>query len=219
MSRASKHIYHPQGNADSFKTVEATLDELQFGSTAKIGGDVGSTNNRLVRASGTGGKTIKGSGADLDDSGNLTISGTATIGGAITSGGTAVPVVATAAQYQANTSGNLALLPSIVWTAAGYTALTDAATISVDMSTGINFSVTIAGNRTLGNPSNAKVGQSGVIKVTASGATRTIDRSANYKSSTISWPISIASGQTAYLSYFVDGTSSILVTGVLNNPT
>jgi hypothetical protein len=45
-------------------------------------------------------------------------------------------------------------------------ALTDAATIAVDMSVGNNFSVTLGGNRTLGNPTNLNAGQSGVIFIT-----------------------------------------------------
>lgn len=45
-------------------------------------------------------------------------------------------------------------------------ALTDAATIAVDMGTANNFSVTLAGNRTLGNPTNLLAGQSGVIFIT-----------------------------------------------------
>ena len=48
-------------------------------------------------------------------------------------------------------------------------ALTDAATIAVDMSVGNNFSVTLGGNRTLGNPTNLTAGQSGVIFITQDG--------------------------------------------------
>lgn len=44
--------------------------------------------------------------------------------------------------------------------------LTDAATIAVDMSVGNNFSVTLGGSRTLGNPTNLNAGQSGVIFIT-----------------------------------------------------
>lgn len=51
------------------------------------------------------------------------------------------------------------------WTASTELALTDAATITVNMSLFINASVTLAGNRTLDNPSNEKVGQSGCIRV------------------------------------------------------
>lgn len=44
--------------------------------------------------------------------------------------------------------------------------LTDAATIAVDMSLGNNFSVTLGGSRTLGNPTNLNAGQSGIIFIT-----------------------------------------------------
>jgi hypothetical protein len=43
--------------------------------------------------------------------------------------------------------------------------LTDAATIAWDMSTGVNFEVTLGGNRTLGAPSNVPEGQSGMLRV------------------------------------------------------
>jgi len=49
--------------------------------------------------------------------------------------------------------------------AATVTTLTDAATIAVDMSTSNNFTVTLGGNRTLGNPTGLVVGQSGSIFV------------------------------------------------------
>lgn len=47
--------------------------------------------------------------------------------------------------------------------------LTDASTIAVDMSVGNNFSVTLGGNRTLGNPTNLTAGQSGIIFITQDG--------------------------------------------------
>lgn len=46
-----------------------------------------------------------------------------------------------------------------------YITLTDAATVAVDLSLGNNFQVTLAGNRTLGAPTNVVAGQSGVIRV------------------------------------------------------
>jgi len=61
-------------------------------------------------------------------------------------------------------------------------ALTDAATIAVDMANGPNFSVTLAGNRTLGTPTNQVVGMSGFIMVTqdATGS-RTLSYAADWK--------------------------------------
>lgn len=163
--------------------------------------------NNLLVGNGTSNVSLLAPGS----SGNFLVSnGTAWAGTA----------AATAAQYRDDTAGSLALTPSAVWDSADFVALTDAATIAVDLATGFNFSVTIGGNRTLGNPTNTKVGQSGVISVTASGATRTINVSSNWKkTSAIAFPISIASGQTCYISYFVVSSTIILVTGALNNPT
>lgn len=52
--------------------------------------------------------------------------------------------------------------------------LSDAATVATDASLGTKFRVTIAGNRTLGVPSNPTDGQSAKWEVTASGADRTL---------------------------------------------
>lgn len=49
------------------------------------------------------------------------------------------------------------------------TALTDGATITPDFALANNFSVTLAGNRTLANPTNLVVGQSGSIFITQDG--------------------------------------------------
>lgn len=71
---------------------------------------------------------------------------------------------ATTAQYQANTANRI-LTTDQVWAAATEIVLTDAATIAVDMSTFINAQVTLGGNRTLGSPTNEKLGQTGVIRI------------------------------------------------------
>ncbi len=46
-----------------------------------------------------------------------------------------------------------------------FTTLTDASTVALDLSLANNYVVTLAGNRTLGNPTNAVAGQQGVILV------------------------------------------------------
>jgi hypothetical protein len=79
---------------------------------------------------------------------------------------------ATVAQHLAGTSNTVALTPNGVWTAAAPVALTDAGTINVDLSSGINFTLTltaaIGATRQLGNLINAKPGQTGWIQVTQS---------------------------------------------------
>lgn len=123
--------------------------------------------------------------------------------------------VATAAQFRAN-SADKVLVTDEYWSAHEVVALIDAATISLNMSAFINASVTITGNRTLGNPSVMKVGQTGCIKVTASGATRTLAKGSSWKSST-TFPISIASGESAYLYYHVFSSTEVIV-DVVNDP-
>jgi hypothetical protein len=76
----------------------------------------------------------------------------------------ALSTVATAAELFSNAASKLVSV-SALWAAQAFVALTDAATIAVDMSTGVNFKVTLAGNRTLGAPTNAKEGQSGVLRI------------------------------------------------------
>lgn len=68
---------------------------------------------------------------------------------------------ASAADYRANTTASKFLNPNGVWNAMSEVTLTDAATISWDMSTGFDFIVTLGGNRIMGAPTNTKVGQKG----------------------------------------------------------
>lgn len=76
-----------------------------------------------------------------------------------------VPVKSTGAKLRAGTDDADFLTAKTVTDAAALVALTDAATIAVDMATGVNFTVTLAGNRTLGAPANAKPGTSGTILI------------------------------------------------------
>jgi hypothetical protein len=57
-----------------------------------------------------------------------------------------------------------------VWASAAEVTLIDLTTIAVDMATFFNATVTLGGNQTLGQPSNTKVGQSGVIRVVQPGS-------------------------------------------------
>jgi hypothetical protein len=61
-----------------------------------------------------------------------------------------------------------------IWAAFVPVALADAATVSIDLSTGINFTLlatsAVGATRMLGNPANAKIGQRGYILFTQDGA-------------------------------------------------
>lgn len=119
------------------------------------------------------------------------------------------------AEFIANTSGR-GLSTDKVWSAADYVSLTDAATIAVDMSTGINFTVTIGGNRTLGNPTNTKNGQSGVIVVTedATGG-RTLAFGSNWKfAGGTAFNIDTTANRVNVISYIVKDSTTIYATGL-----
>lgn len=124
---------------------------------------------------------------------------------------------ATAAQFQANTADK-ALSTDQTWSAADYETLTDAATISVDMGTFINATVTLGGNRTLGNPTNTKNGQTGVIEVVQDGTgSRTLSFGSNYKFAGGSAPtLTTTASAKDYLFYQVVSSTFILITSTLD---
>jgi len=113
-----------------------------------------------------------------------TISGAATFGGATTFSGastfgstTTFSGAATFANTSnfsgASTFGSASTFSGLVTAQAGAVAvidtLTDAATITPDLASGCNFTVTLGGNRTLANPSNITAGQSGSIFIIQDG--------------------------------------------------
>jgi hypothetical protein len=96
--------------------------------------------------------------------------------------------------------------------------LTDAATIAVDMGTANNFSVTLAGNRTLGNPTNLLPGQSGIIYITQDGTgSRTLAYSSFWDFSNGTAPtLTTTAGAVDALIYSVR-TSTAIVSVLINN--
>lgn len=76
----------------------------------------------------------------------------------------AAPAAATAAEYVANSAPTKMLTPGAVWSAAGIVTLTDAATVTPNLSLGIDFVWSLgATGRTLANPTGGKPGQKGLI--------------------------------------------------------
>lgn len=138
-------------------------------------------------------------------------------GSDITSGtvGIAYLPEATTAQFRDNTADKL-LSTDQVWAAAAYVSLTDAATIAVDMSTGINFTVTLGGNRTLGAPSNTKAGQAGTILVYQDGTGgRMLGFNSVYKFAAGSaFSIDTTASRLSVLSYLVIDSSNIVLSGL-----
>jgi hypothetical protein len=89
--------------------------------------------------------------------------------------------------------------------------LTDGANIATDLALGNNFSVTLAGNRTLDNPTNVVVGQSGVIKITqdATGS-RTLAYGSNWDFAGGTVPtLTTTANAVDILAYYVDSSTNI----------
>jgi hypothetical protein len=124
---------------------------------------------------------------------------------------------ATAANFRDDTAGKI-LTTDIVWDAAEEVALSDGPTIALDLSTGFNFAVTLTGNRTLGTPTNAKVGQSGYIKVAQDGfGSQTLAFAAEYEFASSTAPtLTTTASAEDMLYYVVISSSRIVITNALD---
>lgn len=100
----------------------------------------------------------------------------------------------------------------------GITPLTDGATITPDFAVRNNFSVTLAGNRTLTNPNNPAVGQSGIIYITQDGTgSRTLAYGSYWKFPGGTAPtLTTTAAAVDALVYTVRSATSITVNSVLN---
>lgn len=116
----------------------------------------------------------------------------------------------TTAEFRANTSGK-ALSTDKVWAAADYVSLTDAATVAVDMSTFVNATVTLGGNRTLGAPSNTKNGQCGLIEIKQDGTgSRTLAYNSAWKFAGGSAPVLTTTASARDLLFYQVISSSVI---------
>lgn len=227
-----------QGNAILVRTTLGAIATL-IGAGGVADGDITNTklanmpaNSVKVRAAATNGvpsdvalaaSQLLGRGATGDVAaiavGNglsITANTIGILDGGVTFVRLATAALATAAQFRSNTA-DLLLVTDRVWASASEVALTDAATIAVDMSLGFRFGVTIAGNRTLGNPTNPKVGQTGSIRVTQDGTGgRTLAFGSNWKfTNGTAATIDTVANRDNLISYEVVSSTFIAVYGVL----
>lgn len=122
-----------------------------------------------------------------------------------------------AADYRANTDDRV-LMTDEVWSAMAEVTLTDAASIALDLSSGFDFTVTLGGNRTLANPTNAKVGQRGRIRVVqdATGS-RTLSFGTSYEfRGGVAAVLTTAANAQDVLYYDVISSTRILISSVLD---
>jgi hypothetical protein len=219
-------------NADVSATAEIAVSKLANGSarqllqTATNGTDVEFTSN--VDVPGT-----------LDVTGVATFDSTSTFVGDATFNGSLIFEGATPDDFELTLSVEdpgadvTVTIPASTTTLAGLAvtqsftkaqrgtpvALTDGATIAVDMSLGNNFSVTLGGNRTLGDPTNVTAGQSGVIVVTQDGTgSRTLAYGGTkYKFAAGTAPtLTTTAAAVDVLAYYCESATRITVTSLLN---
>lgn len=140
--------------------------------------------------------------------------GLASGGGDLSADRTITVSKASASEFRTGTEDGKGLTPKTPWDAAAAVSLTDAGTITVNMANFINAEVTLGGNRTLGNPSNAKPGQSGTIYIVQDGTGgRTLAFSGNWKFAGGSAPsLTTSSGAVDALHYKVRASNFIEAT-------
>lgn len=106
------------------------------------------------------------------------------------------------------------LTPKALFDAAKFQTLTDGATVTPDFGVGLNFKLTIGGNRTLANPTNAKEGQSGVIKVKQDATgTRTLAYGSNWRfpgGAATGAVLSTAANALDVITYVIDETGLVI---------
>lgn len=96
------------------------------------------------------------------------------------------------------------ITPDALFDSAKFQTLTDGASITPNFGAGLNFKVTLGGNRTLENPTNAKDGQSGVIRVIQDGTgSRTLAFGSNWRWAGGSKTISTAANAIDMIAYVV----------------
>ena len=90
-------------------------------------------------------------------------------------------------------------------------ALTDAATVAVDFDVGQNFTLTLAGNRALGNPTNVTAGQTGSIFVTQDGTgSRTLSYGTSWEFPAATAPtLTTTAAAVDRIDYIVKSSTSI----------
>lgn len=207
------------GTSDNGKTLianRASAIAFNFAAAATLG----STFLVLVKNIGAGDLTLDGNGSETID-GALTVvlkTGQAAL---VSCNGTALrtfmlPVTMTAGQYRQAVAGAI-LTAAAVWADAAEAALTDAATIAIDLSSVLaSGAVVLGGNRTLGNPSNGKVNQSFTLWCSATGSTRTLSLGSNYRKGSLveTFPISITTSEVVGVHCLMRSSTIAIVTGV-----
>jgi hypothetical protein len=118
---------------------------------------------------------------------------------------------ATASDVWTGTSTAKSVTPDALQDAAAPTALTSSTSITPDFNAGHNFTLTLAHNTTLENPSNIQAGDSGIIEITQDGSgSRTMGYGTSWVFPGGATVLTTAAGAIDVLAYYAVSSSVIL---------
>ena len=122
-------------------------------------------------------------------------------------------VGATAPEVWSGTNATHPVTAASLAAASAFQALVDGATITPDLAAGLNFTVTLGGNRTLASPANAQPGDGGLIALTQDGTgSRSLAFGSAWKFPGGAPGLSTAAGAVDAISYLVLSPTLILCT-------
>ena len=171
-STPADNVFRIQDNSDNTKQIAFEASSVGSGVTRTI--TMPNSDVTLVSSGSIANADIDGSAAIATSkiSGAVTSIGSHGLATSATTDTTNASNIASGTLNNARLSGVAILDTAQNWTKGQrgeITALTDGATITPDFDDSNNFSVTLAGNRTLANRSNLTAGQSGSIFITQDG--------------------------------------------------
>jgi hypothetical protein len=182
--------------------------------TARILGRTTASTGAVEELSAGTGISISGGTIAATNNGTVTsiVAGTGLTGGTITTSGTVAADVATDTNIRAGTADKLVASAGL-YSAAAPVTLTDGATITPDFQAGRVFTVTLAGNRVLANPTNQVAGQSGMIVVSqdATGS-RTLSYGNAWKFPGGAPTLTTTASAVDIISYYVQASGTIRAT-------
>lgn len=154
-------------NSTSFVVGNSTINSVMTSAGVVVGGNASINATTLFVGNSTVNATV--------NSTIIAFNGVAFSGG-VGSG------YAAASDIWVGTSTTLVITPVALKNAQAFVAVTYAASVALDLSTGINFKISLTGNITLANMSNTKAGWSGSIRMAqdATGS-RTLSTGTNWK--------------------------------------
>lgn len=143
---------------------------------------------------------------------NLAITAAKISDGTLTFGKLASAAVATVAQIRAGTAADKIITVAALSQALQRVSLTEAPTIGFDSATGINFTVNLSANRTMGTPSNRSAvnGRSGLIRVSQSGGPYTLSWATGWLFPN-GEPPSLVAGQNLFAYWHTDSSQTHIV--------